>query len=196
MIVFIYSVFRAAFISLHHLRLLCLWKIDSFTLFLALEKDCCCCSVTQSRPTLCKPMDYSMPDLPHHLLEFAQVNIQHRLCRPAISSSDVLFFFCPQSFPTSGTFWMIGMFTSDDQNTVVSVSVLPVNIQDWSPLRLTGLILLSKGLLGVFSSNTVRRHQVFGILLSLQYSSHNHTWPLDYTDLCWQSNVSAFQYTV
>ena len=147
MIVFIYSVFRAAFISLHHLRLLCLWKIDSFTLFLALEKDCCCCSVTQSRPTLCKPMDYSMPDLPHHLLEFAQVNIQHRLCRPAISSSDVLFVFCPQSFPTSGTFWMIGMFTSDDQNTVVSVSVLPVNIQDWSPLRLTGLIsLLSKEL--------------------------------------------------
>ena len=37
----------------------------------------CCCSVTQSWPTLCGPMDCSMPDLPilHHLLEFAQIHI-------------------------------------------------------------------------------------------------------------------------
>ena len=47
---------------------------------------------------------------------------------------------------------------SSDQNTGVSASVLPVNIQGWSPLRLTGLIsLLSKGLSGVFSSTTVQR---------------------------------------
>ena len=50
----------------------------------------------------------------------------------------------------------------DDQNTGVSslASVLPVNVQGWSPLRLTGLIsLMSKGLSGVFSSTTVQRHQ-------------------------------------
>ena len=48
-----------------------------------------------------------------------------------------------------------------------------------SPLRLTGLIsLLSKGLSGVFSSTTVRRHQFFGVLPSLQSSCHNRTWPL------------------
>ena len=47
------------------------------------------------------------------------------------------------------------------------------------PLDLTGLIsLLSKGLSGVFSSTTVQRHQLFGALLSLWSSSHNHTWPL------------------
>ena len=113
------------------------------------------------------------------------INIQHQLCRPAISSSDVLFSFCPQSFPTSGTFWMSGMFTSDDQNTVVSVSVLPVNIQDLPPLRLTGLIsLLSKELSGVFSSSTVWRHPFFGILLlygQALTTVHDH-WE-DYMDL-------------
>ena len=65
--------------------------------------------------------------------------------------------------------------SSDDENTRASGSVSPVNIQSWSPLRLTGLIsLLSKGLWGVFSSTAVRRHQFFGILPSLQSSSH--TW--------------------
>ena len=92
-----------------------------------------------------------------------------------------LFTFCPQSFPASGTFPVSRLFTSDYLNTEASplASVLAVNIQGWSPLRWTGLIsLLSKGLSGVFSSTTVRRHQFFGILTSLQSSSHNHTWPL------------------
>ena len=81
----------------------------------------------------------------------------HQWCHPAISSSDALFF-CPQSFPVSGTFPMSHLFTSDDPNTGASASgsVLPMNIQDWCPLRLTGLIsLLSKGLSEVFSSTTV-----------------------------------------
>ena len=72
---------------------------------------------------------------------------------------------------------MSHLFQSDDQNTGVSASasVLPVNVQGWSPLRLTGLISLpSKGLLGVFSSTTAQRHQFFGILPSLWSSSHNH----------------------
>ena len=105
----------------------------------------------------------------------------HQWCYPAISSSDVLFFFCPQSFRASGTFPMSHLFASDDHNTGASAlaSVLPVNIQGWSPLRLTGLIsLLSKGLSGVFSSTTVWKHQFFGVLPSLWSSSHNHTWPL------------------
>ena len=73
----------------------------------------------------------------------------HQWCHPAISSSDALFSFCPQSFPASGTFPKNRLFASDDQNTGSSASVFPVNIQSWSPLRLTGLIsLLSKGLSG------------------------------------------------
>ena len=105
----------------------------------------------------------------------------HQWCRPAISSSDTLFSFCPRYFPASGTFPMNHLFALDDQNTgaSASVSVLPVNIQGWSPLRLTGLIsLLSKGLPGVFSSTTVWRRQFFGLLSSLWSSSHNHMWPL------------------
>ena len=65
---------------------------------------------------------------------------------------------CPQSFPASGTFSVSHLFTSDDQNTgaSASASILPVNIQGLSPLRLTGLIsLLSKGFSGVFSGTTV-----------------------------------------
>ena len=99
---------------------------------------------------------------------------------PAISSSDALFSFCPQSFPVSRTFPMSHLFTSDDQNfgASASASVLPVNIQGWSPVRLTGLIsLLSKGLSGVFSNTTVQKHQFFGILPFLWSSSYNRMWP-------------------
>ena len=125
----------------------------------------------------------------------------HWWYRQAISSSDTLFSFCPQSFPASGTFPMSRLFTSNDQNTGASAlaSVLLVNIQGWSPIRFTGLIsLLFKGLSEVFSSTTVWRHQFFGILPSLQSSSHNN-WEvhsLDSMDLCWQSNVSAFQHAI
>ena len=78
----------------------------------------------------------------------------HRWCHPSISSSDALFSFCPQSFPASGTFPMSRLFVSDGRNTgaSASTSVLPVNIQDWFPLGLTGWISLqSKGLSRVFS---------------------------------------------
>ena len=105
----------------------------------------------------------------------------HQWCHPAISSSDTVFSFCPPSFPASRTFPMSHLCTSVDQNSgaSASASILPVNILGWSPLRLTDLIsLLSKRLSGVFSSTTIRRHQLFGILPSLWSSSHNHTWPL------------------
>ena len=105
----------------------------------------------------------------------------YRWCHPAISSSNALYTFCPQSFPASGTFPMSQLFTSVDQNNgaLALASVLPINIQGWFPLRLTGLIsLLPEGLSGAFSSTTVQRHQLLGILPTLQSSSHNHTWPL------------------
>ena len=76
---------------------------------------------------------------------------------------------------------MSHLFTSDDQKTgaSASASVLPVDIQGWSPLRLPGLIsLLPKGLSGAFSSTTVPRHLFFGILPFSWSSSHNCTWPL------------------
>ena len=105
----------------------------------------------------------------------------HRWCHLAILSSDVLFSFCTQSFPASGTF-PISWLVSDDQNTVTSAlaSVLPTSIQVWFPLRLTGLIfLLFKGLSRVFFSTTVWMHQFFSTPPCLRSSSHICTWLLE-----------------
>ena len=90
-------------------------------------------------------------------------------CHPTISSSAVSFS-CLQSFPASGSFQMSQLFASAGQNIGVSAStsVLPMNIQDWFPLGLTGLISLQfKGLSRVLSNTTVQKHQFFGIQLSL-----------------------------
>ena len=66
-------------------------------------------------------------------------------CHPTISSSVVPFSSCLQSFPLSVSFPMSQLFTSGSQSIGVSasVSVLPLNIQDWFPLEWTGLISLS-----------------------------------------------------
>ena len=72
---------------------------------------------------------------------------------------------------------MSRFFASGGQNIGVSASasVLPMNIQDWFPLRLTGLISLqSKGLSRVFSNTTVQKHQFFSPQLSLR--SHLSLW--------------------
>ena len=87
-----------------------------------------------------------------------------------ISSSAVSFSSHLQSFPSSGSFPVSQFFTSGDQSIGVSASrsVLPMNIQDWSPLGWTGWISLqSKGLSRVFSNTTVQKHQSFGTQLSL-----------------------------
>ena len=62
-------------------------------------------------------------------------------CHPIVSSSVVPFSSCLQSFPASGSFPVSQFFISDGQSIAVSASasVLPMNIQDWFPLGLTGL---------------------------------------------------------
>ena len=71
-----------------------------------------------------------------------------------------------------------GTLKSVLQHQSLKISVLPMNIQDWFPLGLTGMISLqSKGLLRVFSNTTVQKHQFFGAQLSSQSNSHTHTWP-------------------
>ena len=85
-------------------------------------------------------------------------------CHPATSSSVTPFSSCLQSFPASGSFPMSQVFTSGGQSigASASASILPMNVQDWFPLRLTGLISLqSKGLSRVFSNTTVQKHQFF-----------------------------------
>ena len=100
-------------------------------------------------------------------------------CYLTIVSSTIAFFFCLQSFPASGSFPMSWFFATHGQNIGASALaiVLPMNIQGWFPLGLTGLIsLLSKGLSRVFSSTTIWKHQFFGIQPTLRSNSHIHRW--------------------
>ena len=124
-----------------------LWLFDK-------EGDCCIdqfCSVTQSfwlfvthglehvRPPCSSPT----PRVYSNSFPLS------RWCHPTISSSVIPFSSCSQSFPASGAFPMSQFFLSGGQSIGVSAStsVLPVNIQGWFPLGLTGLITLqSKGL--------------------------------------------------
>ena len=89
-------------------------------------------------------------------------------CHATISSSVVPFSSCLQTFPAS-------VFSSESVLHIrwpnfgasASVSVLPVNIQDWFPLGVAGWIpLQSKGLSRVFSNTTVQKHQFLGAQLS------------------------------
>jgi len=83
-------------------------------------------------------------------------------CYPTISSSVMPFFSCHQFFPASWSFPMSQFFASGHQSigASASASVLPMNIQDWFPLLLTGLISLqSKGLSRIFSNTKVQKHQ-------------------------------------
>ena len=103
-------------------------------------------------------------------------------CQPAILSSVIPFSSCPQSLPASGSFPMSQLFASGDQfiGALASASVLPVNIQDWFSLQLTGLISLqSKGLSRVFSKTAIQKHYFFSARLSLWSNSHIHTWLLE-----------------
>ena len=123
-------------------------------------------------------------------------------CHPTISSSSVIpFSSCLQSFPASGSYPMSQFFASGGQSIAVSasLSVLPMNIQDWFPLGWTGWIsLLSNRLLRVFSNTTskesILRHSAFFIVqLSHPYVTTRKKPSFDQTDLCWKSNVSAFK---
>ena len=82
-----------------------------------------------------------------------------RWCHPTISSSVAFFSFCPQCFPASGSFPMSWLFPSGSQSIGASASVLPMNIQGWFTLGVTGLISwLSKGLSRVLTSITIQKH--------------------------------------
>ena len=86
-------------------------------------------------------------------------------CQPTTSSSIIPFSSCLQSFPASGSFQMSQFFAWNGQSIGVSASasVLPMSIQDWFALGLTGWISLqSKGLSSIFCNTTVQKHQFFG----------------------------------
>ena len=152
---------------------------------------CLCCSVTKLCQTLCNLMDCRMPGSscpplsPGVCLNSCPLSWW---CYLTISSSVAHFSFCLQSFQASGSFSMSQLFNSGGQiiGASASAAVLPMNIQDWFPLRVTGLISLQfKGLSRVFSSTTIWKHQFFGIQPALWSDSHIHTWLLE-KPWCWE----------
>ena len=152
--------------------------------FIPVRCCCYCCSVTKSCPTA-TPWTATCQGFPvlHYLPEFAQTHVHwvSDAIQPShpsfITSSPLL-----QSFPTSGSFPVSQHFASGSLSigAWVSVSVIPMNIQSWFPIGLTGLTsLLSKGLSRVFSSITIRKHHFFGTQPSLWSNSHICTWLLE-----------------
>ena len=131
------------------------------------SNSCYCCSVTQSCLTL-QPHGLQHARLPCPSPSPRACSNSCPLsqwCHPTISSFVSPFSSWLQSFPASGSFLMSLLFASRDQSTgaSVSASVLLMNIQDWFPLGLTGLISLqSKGLSRVFSNTIVQKHQFVG----------------------------------
>ena len=141
------------------------------------------CSVPELCPALCNPLDCVCQTSLSFTMSWSllkRVSIDG-WWHPAISFSVTPFSSFPQSFPASESFPMSWFFSSGDQSTraSASASVLPMNIQGWFPLGLTGLISLqSKALSRVFSSTTVQKHQFFSPQPSLWYSSHIYIWLL------------------
>ena len=140
---------------------------------------CCCCSAADSLPL----HGLLHARLPCPSLSLGVCSNSCPLswwCFLTISSSAVPFF-CLQSFPASGSFPMTRPFTPGGQSIGASAlaPVLPINIQGWFPLGLTGLISLqSKGLSRVFPSTKVRKHQFFGAQPCLWSDSHICIWLL------------------
>ena len=105
-----------------------------------------CCLVDKLYPTVCDPMDCSTPGFPvlRHLPEPAQTHVHwvSGAIQPLIFCSPLSS--CLQSFLPSGSFPVSKLFASGSQRIRVSASasVFPINIQDWFPLELMGLISL------------------------------------------------------
>ena len=103
------------------------------------------------------------------------------MTHPTILSSVRPVSSCPQSLSASGYFPMSQLFALGGQSIRASAlaAALPMNIQNWFPLELTGFIsLLSKRLSRVFSNTTIQKNQFFGAQPSLWFNSHIHTWLL------------------
>ena len=125
----------------------CLMPIVS--VFLVFPLNCECplqysVQLLKSCPTLCDPMNHSMPGLCPSQTPGVYSNScpSSQWCHPAILPSVVPFSSCPQSLPAPGSFPMSQLFAWGGQSTGVSASasVLSVNTQDWSPLGWTGWV--------------------------------------------------------
>ena len=124
-----------------------------------------CCSVTQSCPTLCNPTGQHarLPCPSPSPRVCSNACPLSQWCHPTTSSSVISFSSCLQSFPASGSFPVSWLFPSGGQSIGASVSVLPMNIQSWFPLGLTGLIFL-----GAISFPKTCETEIITIISTLQ----------------------------
>ena len=101
-------------------------------------------------------------------------------CHPTISSSAITFSSVLSLSQHQGLFQWVSSSHLGGQSIGTAPQVLPMDIQGWFPLGLTGLIsLLSKGFSRLFFNITVWKHQFFGAQSSLWSNSHIHTWLLE-----------------
>ena len=158
------------------------------------QKLGCYFSVTKSCPTFCNSMYCSMPvfPVPHHLPEFAQMQVHWiddgiKVSGPLSSSSPLV-----PNFPR------IRVFSNELAPSIrwpkywsfSLASAFPVNIQNLFPLGLTGLnSLQSKGLIRIFSSTAIQKHQFFDTQSSVWFNFHICMWSLDISQ---QINISTF----
>ena len=153
----------------------CGWQKD-FVLIISY----CCCSVTQSCPTLCDPMDCSIPGFPvlHYRQEFVQTHVHWvgdaiQLSHPLIPSPPALNLYQHQSFPVS---WLSA---SCGQSIGALASVLPMSIQDWFSLGLLVWSLCSPGD-SEESSPAPQFESISSLVLSFLYDpTHILTWVLE-----------------
>ena len=195
-----------AFLTIHHI-LTCSLITYGRTLLevrypLQHHRLCEYCSVTQSCPTLCNPMDCSMPDLPvpHHLLKFAQVHV-HWISNAIQPYHALTTSFLHSIFPSTGDFssgsavcrwlkyWSFSIHPSNEYSGLISLKI------DWFALltvqRFSGVFLAPqfKGI------NSLVLCLLYGPALTT-VCDHWEDHSLDCTDLCQPSDVSAFQHAV
>ena len=143
--------------------------LDKIIILRSFQWDQSVSSVAQLCPTLCDSMDWSTPGLPvhHQLPYFAQTHVHW------VGPSNHLILCHTLLFPLS-VFPSIRVFSNE---SVICIRwpkywsfsfniVLPMNIQDWFPLGLTGWIPCSPGDSWVFSITTVQKYQFIGAQLS------------------------------
>ena len=156
-----------------------------------------CCSVTQSCLALCDPINCSTPGFPRPSPSPGACSNLCPLswwCHPSICSSVILFCSCLQSFPPSGSSPVSRPLASGGQTVggSTSVSLLPMNIQDWVPLGWTGWIPCNPRD-SQESSPTPQFKHINSLALSFLYSPtlQIHIWLLEKLSLTFVSKVMS-----
>ena len=150
-------------------------------------------------------MDYSTPGLPSPSPTpgvYSNSCPLSQWCHPTISSTVIPFSSYPQSFPAPGSFQMKHLFASGGHCSGFSFNINPSNEYsglisfriDWFDLLVVQVTLKSLLQHHCSKASIPRLSAFLMIQLSHLYMATGKTIALTTTVLCWQSNVSTFQY--